>query len=82
MKKEELKMEKQYIVDKLVYKHISLILLSNCCFIILSLFKSMVLFFERNESQVHKLLDLMIINMRGSLACFMEHGVLKNLQKT
>ena len=76
---EDGKDRKQRIIEKLIYKHKSLILISNCYLTILPLFKSMVLVFEQKEPQVHKLHDMMVNNLRSFLACFMKYEVIKNL---
>ena len=75
---EDGKDRKQRIIEKLIYKHKSLILISNC-YLILPLFKSMVLVFEQKEPQVHKLHDMMVNNLRSFLACFMKYEVIKHL---
>ena len=69
---------KQRIVEKLIYKHKSL-LISNSYTTILPLFKSMVLVFEQKEPHVHKLHDMMVNNLRSFLACFIKYEVIKNL---
>ena len=70
---------KQRIVEKLIYKHKSLLLISNSYTTILPLFKSMVLVFEQKEPQVHKLHDMMVNNLRSFLACFIKYEVIKNI---
>ena len=67
------------IVEKLIYKHKSLLLISNSYTTILPLFKSMVLVFEQKEPQVHKLHDMMVNNLRSFLACFIKYEVIKNI---
>ena len=70
---------KQRIVEKLVHKHKSLLLISNSYTTILPLFKSMVLVLEQKEPQVHKLHDMMVNNLRSFLACFIKYEVIKNI---
>ena len=78
---EDGKCRKQRIREKLIYKHKSLLLISNSYTTILPLFKSMVLVFEQKEPQVHKLHDMMVNNLQSFLACFMKYEVVKNLSE-
>ena len=70
---------KQRIVEKLIYKHKSLLFISNSYATILPVFKSMVFVFEQKESQVHKLYDMMVNTLRSFLACFIRYEIIKNL---
>ena len=53
---------KEHIIEKLIYRHKSLFLMSNS-YTILPLFKSKVLVFKPKQPQVHKLHDMMVNNL-------------------
>ena len=76
---EDGKDRKQRIIEKIIYKHKTLILLANCYTSILPLFKSLVLVFEQKEPQMHKIHDTMVNNFRTFLACFVKFETIKNL---
>ena len=73
---------KQRIVEKLIYKYKSLLLISNSYTTIFPVFKSMVLVFEQKEPQVHKLNDMMVNNLRSLLTYFIKYEVIKIYQQS
>ena len=73
---------KQRIVEKLIYKYKSLLLISNSYTTIFPVFKSMVLVFEQKEPQVHKLHDMMANNLRSLLTYFIKYEVIKIYQQS
>ena len=70
---------KRRIVDKIIHKHKSLLLIANSYVTILPLFKSLVLVFQQTEQQLHKLHDMMVNNFRTLLASFMKFEVIMEL---
>ena len=71
---EDGKDRKQRIVDKIIHKTKSFLLIANSYVTILPLFKLLVLVFQQTELQVQKLHDMMVNN-------FMKFEVIKDLLK-